>query len=43
MDFHIPNYVNSILNRLIDNGFDAYIVGGCVRDLLIGREPLIMI
>jgi len=39
MDFHIPNYVNSILNRLIDNGFDAYIVGGCVRDLLIGREP----
>ena len=27
------------LYRLHDNGFKAYIVGGCVRDLLLGREP----
>lgn len=39
MEFNIPNYVNNVLNRLEENGFEAYIVGGCVRDLLIGREP----
>lgn len=39
MDFNIPNYVKNVLNRVKDNNFEAYIVGGCVRDLLIGREP----
>ncbi len=28
-----------VLYRLHDNGFIAYLVGGCVRDLLLGREP----
>ncbi len=28
-----------VLNRLQREGFDAYLVGGCVRDLLLGREP----
>lgn len=28
-----------ILYRLKDNGFVGYLVGGCVRDLLLGREP----
>ncbi len=27
------------LYRLKDNGFIGYLVGGCVRDLLLGREP----
>ncbi len=27
------------LYRLKDNGFVAHLVGGCVRDLLLGREP----
>jgi poly(A) polymerase len=27
------------LYRLQKSGFDAYLVGGCVRDLLLGREP----
>lgn len=27
------------LYRLHDNGFIAYLVGGCVRDLLLGRSP----
>jgi poly(A) polymerase len=27
------------LYRLQKEGFDAYLVGGCVRDLLLGREP----
>jgi poly(A) polymerase len=25
--------------RLIQHGFEAYLVGGCVRDLLLGRSP----
>ncbi len=28
-----------VLYRLNKAGFDAYLVGGCVRDLLLGREP----
>lgn len=28
-----------VLYRLQREGFDAYLVGGCVRDLLLGREP----
>ncbi|MGZ8241061.1 MAG: polynucleotide adenylyltransferase PcnB [Methylobacter sp.] len=28
-----------VLYRLQKSGFDAYLVGGCVRDLLLGREP----
>ena len=33
-----PNALRA-LYRLRDNGFTAYLVGGCVRDLLLGREP----
>ncbi len=29
----------SIVNKLSRNGFDAYLVGGCVRDLLLGKKP----
>lgn len=28
-----------VLNRLKQAGFQSYLVGGCVRDLLLGREP----
>lgn len=35
----IPNEIIEITNRLGSAGFSAYLVGGCVRDLLIGREP----
>ncbi|MDD2761004.1 MAG: polynucleotide adenylyltransferase PcnB, partial [Methylomonas sp.] len=28
-----------VLQRLKNAGFEAYLVGGCVRDLLLGREP----
>ena len=27
------------VTRLIDKGYEAYLVGGCVRDLLLGRTP----
>ena len=35
----IPEEVNSILEKLQESGYEAYIVGGCVRDALLGREP----
>ncbi len=30
----------NIVGTLQDQGFEAYLVGGCVRDLLLGEEPL---
>ena len=35
----IPPKVLSILHALEAAGFEAYVVGGAVRDLLLGREP----
>lgn len=28
-----------VISRLRRQGFEAYLVGGCVRDLLLGRQP----
>lgn len=39
MDIFIPKKVQFILNTLILNGFDAYIVGGCVRDSILNKMP----
>ena len=36
--FKLPSYVNLALDILNSKG-EAFIVGGCVRDLLLGREP----
>ena len=35
----IPNDVLLIMNTLAEAGYEAYAVGGCVRDSLLGREP----
>ena len=35
----VPKEVLEIYARLRKAGFEAYLVGGCVRDLLIDREP----
>ncbi len=35
----IPEYVKSILFRLKSAGFDSYLVGGCVRDSVMGAVP----
>lgn len=39
MTFKIPNHVESILERLEEKGYKAYIVGGSVRDMILGRIP----
>jgi tRNA nucleotidyltransferase (CCA-adding enzyme) len=36
---YYPEYVKTILNKLESAGFEAYLVGGCVRDSLSGRVP----
>ncbi len=35
----VPNYIIYILKALSEAGFEGYIVGGPVRDILVGREP----
>lgn len=35
----IPASVSYVTKTIEKAGFDAYLVGGCVRDLLMGREP----
>src|SRR5262249_30473369 len=35
----IDSDADKILRRLARNGHTAYLVGGCVRDLLLGRTP----
>ncbi len=35
----IPDDVNLILNELNNNGYNAYLVGGCVRDTIMGNIP----
>jgi tRNA nucleotidyltransferase (CCA-adding enzyme) len=35
----IPENVKTIMQSLIDNGFDAYIIGGAVRDTIMSGSP----
>lgn len=35
----IPDYVENIMRELENAKFEAYLVGGCVRDLIMGRKP----
>ncbi|MCI9533448.1 MAG: CCA tRNA nucleotidyltransferase [Lachnospiraceae bacterium] len=39
MHIFMPPQVERILERLNEKGFEAYAVGGCVRDSLLGRQP----
>lgn len=39
MEFQVPNEIRDVSDQLRKAGFDAYLVGGCVRDLLLGRQP----
>lgn len=39
MKFIIPEKVNMIIDELTRHGYEAYAVGGCVRDIILGREP----
>ncbi len=39
MDIALPKQVAYIIQQLEQRGFEAFAVGGCVRDTLLGREP----
>ncbi|MBI5401314.1 HDIG domain-containing protein [Candidatus Wolfebacteria bacterium] len=39
MKFNIPKEIIGIGKELENAGFEAYLVGGCVRDLLLKKEP----
>lgn len=35
----IPQYVTRVTETIQNAGFEAFLVGGCVRDLIMGRDP----
>ena len=39
MTKNYPENVIKIAKILSDNGHSAYAVGGCIRDLIMGRTP----
>lgn len=39
MQIKLPKHAENIIKILEDAGFEAYAVGGCVRDSMLGREP----
>lgn len=39
MEIYIPANVLNIIEKLEERGFEAYIVGGCVRDSIMGKDP----
>ena len=39
MTINIPSEVQFIINTLEESGYEAYVVGGCVRDAVLGVEP----
>ena len=39
MEIKLPNYIKHVLDKLNKHGYAAYVVGGCVRDSLLGIEP----
>ena len=39
MLIHLPEDVKAILHTLQEAGYEAYAVGGCIRDSLLGRRP----
>jgi tRNA nucleotidyltransferase (CCA-adding enzyme) len=40
MKINMTENVQAILNKLQNNGYQAYIYGACIRDYLLGKEPI---
>jgi tRNA nucleotidyltransferase (CCA-adding enzyme) len=39
VNFIVPEEVSSLVKQLEDSGYEAWLVGGCVRDLFLGVTP----
>lgn len=37
--YNIPESIEVILEKLEQSGFEAFLVGGCVRDLILNKKP----
>ena len=37
--FTLPDSVEAVIDKLSDHGYEAYAVGGCVRNFMLGLEP----
>lgn len=40
MKIQIPDGANYIIETLMSHGYEAYVVGGCVRDSILGKAPM---
>lgn len=40
MSITIPNDVSFIINTFYENGYEAFMVGGCIRDSLLNKAPM---
>ena len=39
MKIQLPEKVKFIIETIAAAGYEAYAVGGCIRDSILGREP----
>ena len=39
MKIHIPPFAAAVIGKRCADGYEAYAVGGCVRDTMLGRAP----
>lgn len=39
MKLNLPDFVKNVLNTLKKNGYEAFVVGGSIRDIIMGKTP----
>ena len=39
MKLNLPDFVKNVLNTLKENGYEAFVVGGSIRDIIMGKTP----
>lgn len=39
MEFTVPEAITKVMKIMKENGYESFIVGGCVRDFLMGKTP----
>ena len=39
MKIAVPNYIEECINKIENAGYEAFVVGGAVRDAYMGKNP----
>ena len=39
INFEVPGEISEVIEKMEKAGFEAWLVGGCVRDLFLGISP----